>query len=232
MKEVIFFEFFSGAGTLSGVFKDKGVKTYSFDIRKRKGVCEPDFRVDLTEFKTFEDLLFHCRIAYSADLFFQKYIPVFWFAIPCTSWSIASGGFHFDKDFTPNTPQAKKDIDIVFWFMKFWQSAEKPLFYLENPFGLLRKFKPFIHFCTENRIVEHTVNMGDFGFPSKKPTNIFTNSFIDLSCIIPGDYAGGSEAFNNMTVVQRQAYPQQFCEFIYNDFREKEIYYTKKSMQL
>lgn len=204
-----------------------GVKTYSFDIRQRKGVCEPDHRCDLTDFKTFDDLLFHCKIEYSAEMFLSRYIPVFWFGIPCTSWSIASGGHHFDKEFNPKTDQARKDINNIEWFMNFWKSAGKPLFYLENPFGMLRRYEPFKQFCKENKIVEHLVNMGDFGFPSKKPTNVFTNSFIDTD-VIPEleEYPGGMEAFNNMTVVQRQSYPVDFCNFIFEDFQKKKgIYY-------
>lgn len=42
-------ELFSGFGTISKEFKERGHKVFSIDIRKRKGVCEPDLRKNIIQ---------------------------------------------------------------------------------------------------------------------------------------------------------------------------------------
>lgn len=44
-----FVELFCGFGTITDSFKKRGFKTWKTDIRKRRGCCEPDLRINILQ---------------------------------------------------------------------------------------------------------------------------------------------------------------------------------------
>lgn len=50
-------ELFSGSGAISNEFKKTGHNVFSIDIRKRKGICEPDLKKNIM-YVTLKDIPF------------------------------------------------------------------------------------------------------------------------------------------------------------------------------
>jgi hypothetical protein len=100
---------------------------------------------------------------------------VIWASPPCTFFSVASIGKHWNKDHTPKTENAllgvkivQKTIDII----KHYKSLNPNLIYfVENPRGKLRKLP-----VTEYFDIRHTVTYCQYGDSRMKPTDIWTNS--------------------------------------------------------
>jgi hypothetical protein len=103
------------------------------------------------------------------------FVPdVVWASPPCTYFSVASIGKHWNKDHTPKTNEAvigmmiaQKTLDIISQFMR-----QNPYLYyfIENPRGKMRKmwFMAPLH--------RDTVCYCQYGENRMKPTDIWHNS--------------------------------------------------------
>lgn len=92
-------ELFSGSGKISEAFKSAGHFSFSVDIRRRRGVCEPDLQADVMDLQLA-----------SLPLPFD----VVWASIPCDCWSYAAGALHFKKgDWKPRTEKAEKHVALL-----------------------------------------------------------------------------------------------------------------------
>lgn len=94
---------------------------------------------------------------------------IIWASPPCTYFSVASIGHHWNKNHTPKTKEAelgvviiKKTLEIIDYFKpKFW--------FLENPRGKLRKLDLM------KKYERATVCYCKYGDTRMKPTDIWTN---------------------------------------------------------
>lgn len=201
-------ELFSGSGKVSRSLNEIGLKTYSFDIRLRKGKCVPDFRVDILKIS-------------AADIFKMignKKVFAIWVGLPCDVWSYASGGFHLDSNFNPKTEKAKKHLALFNKTIKLLNDIGPIYYYIENPRGLLRYYPKMIDFLVKSTGITKQLTLSSYGFCTTKPTNIFTN---DLSIIFKeldayGRGAKCNQVFNNITKHSRQSYPVEFALFVAN----------------
>ena len=117
-------ELFAGSRSFSKVAENYGFKTYTTDNQDFNNidqVCDIfDFDID----KMLEE--------------FGK-PDIIWASPPCTYFSVASIGHHWNKDHTPKTVEAELGVKII----KKTKSIIKrlaPLYYfVENPRGKLRK---------------------------------------------------------------------------------------------
>lgn len=104
------------------------------------------------------------------------FVPDFiWASPPCTGFSVASIGHHWNHDNTPKTETAKlgvllvkKTLEIIEHYKKL---NPKMIYFVENPRGKLRKLGlldavPF----------HHTISYCQYGDERMKPTDIWTNS--------------------------------------------------------
>ena len=200
------FELFAGSCSLSNALKSKGVQCTSIDIRKRKGICEPDLRLDISNVSS-SLLIVHYP--------FHK-VNFMWLGLPCDIWSYASGGFHLDKDYNPKTQKAVEHIQLLNKCQKLIDEINPDIFFIENPRGKLRHYPPFVEWLKNNQAFELQLTLSSYGFPTTKPTSIFTNAtdlkFKELDSF--GRGAKCNQAFNNLTTCQRQKYPGQFVDFI------------------
>ncbi|HEA46686.1 MAG TPA: DNA cytosine methyltransferase [Candidatus Pacearchaeota archaeon] len=199
-----FVELFCGFGVVTDYFKQAGFNTWKTDIRKRKGICEPDLRKNILELKIFE-------------IPFKK-IHVLWASLPCDVWSYASGDFHWNKDGYPKTQKCIDHIEILKKSLAIIDELNPDIFFIENPRGRLRNFQPFVKWLEKHHGVIKTLTYSSYGFPATKPTNIFTNakeiSFRELDSF--GRGAKLKFKLNNISVCQKQKVPGLLAEHILN----------------
>jgi hypothetical protein len=150
-------ELFAGSRSVGKQAELMGYEVYSSDINKYKNI---NYVSDILEFDTDK----------------IPFIPnVIWASPPCTYFSVASIGKHWNIDNTPKTDNAvlgvkivQKTIDII----KHYQQLNPNLIYfVENPRGKLRKL-PVTDFFDKR----HTVTYCQYGDSRMKPTDIWTNS--------------------------------------------------------
>lgn len=198
----IMLELFSGSGTVSKKFKDNGWFTLSIDNRKRRGTCEPDMQRDILELDRLE---------------LPDKVDVLWASLPCDVWSYACGAFHWDKAGNPKTDKCKLHIKILEQLMDLIDRIKPRLFFIENPRGRLRHYKPFKDWLIMSQGVCKTITLSSYGFQTTKPTNIFTNalSWKPKELDPFGRGAKVEVVFNNLTKCQRQKTPEALAQEIY-----------------
>lgn len=197
-------ELFSGSGEIARTFEQNAFKTYTVDIRRRKGVCEPDLKADVRNLQP-EDLP-----GYDPREPYQ----VVWIGLPCDVWSYAAGSFHWNKDGIPKTQKCRSHIELLLHVLRLIDALSPEYFIFENPRGKLRFFRPFRQWLEENEGIEYTITLDAYGFPTTKPTNIFTNidNWITRPLSAWGRGAKCSANWRNMTTVQRQSTPPQLAQ--------------------
>lgn len=191
-----------GKATISAALSSQGFTTKSLDHRKRAGVCSPDFHLDLMKVK-------------SPALLFGK-IDVVWFSPPCQCWSNAPGSYHFFEG-VPQQESTKYLVKVLEKGLEIIEALSPRIFIIENPRGKLRYYKKMTDFLIRNNGMIKQVMYSDYGFPTQKPTNLFTN-FHSLKVSSSAKYGRGHKApngnLNNMSVVQRQEIPQLLAQSI------------------
>ena len=197
-----FVELFSGSGTVTEEFKRSGHKTFSVDIRRRKGICEPDLKMDIMKLTP-------------ADIPFSK-IHALWMSIPCDVWSYAAGALHWRGNLAM-TGKAIKHLALFKKCLALIEKLSPDYFFLENPRGRLRYRKEMIDFLCRNNGMIKTITLSSYGFPSTKPTDIFTNA-LDIKFSAADKFGRGAKCSrrikDNFTKCQRQKTPHLLAECI------------------
>ena len=151
-------ELFAGSRSFSKAAEKFGYETYTTDYEpfdKINQVCDIfDFNIDkmLNEFGRPD---------------------IIWASPPCTYFSVASIGHHWNKDHTPKTKEAVLGVKIVErtnWIIKM---LNPKWYYIENPRGKLRKLDVII----KEPYFRKTVTYCSYGEDRMKPTDIWTNNF-------------------------------------------------------
>ena len=196
-----FVELFSGCGEVSRCFSATH-NVFSIDIRKRKGICEPTLRKDI----------FKCE---RKDIPFEI-IHVLWCSVPCTAFSYSAGNYYFSKGGIIK-PTATPYVKILIKTLRYIQLLKPTLWFIENPRGHLRYQKVLIDFLTKNNGMIKELTLGSYGFPTTKPTNIFTNAVTwQPKQMLPFGkyYSKCKNDFSNLTIVKRQKIPFALAEDI------------------
>lgn len=213
-----FIELFCGYGVVTESFKKRGFTTWKTDIRKRKGVCEPDLRADITNL-TARDIL--------QKTGFKK-VHVLWASPPCQVWSYAGADFHWTKEGLPKTQKSLEHIKVLEKTLELIDELSPEIFFIENPRGRLRNYAPFLQWLGKHHAIKKTLTYGSYGFPAPKPTNIFTNA-IDIQFREQVRFGRGAKSnFNldNISVGQKQKIPLALADEIANYVRE---FFAKKN---
>ena len=155
MRKLNVLELFAGSRSFSKVAEERGHKTYCSDIKDFEGVnqvCDI-FKFDVN------------RVGFVPD--------IIWASCPCTFFSVASIGKHWNKDNTPKTEQAKLGVKIVKKTLEIIEHFKRInpnlIWVIENPRGKLRKL---------DLIPTETINTAwycQYGDLRAKPTDIFSN---------------------------------------------------------
>jgi len=144
-------ELFSGTESFSKIAKARGHEVFTIDNNPK---FNPDLCKDILDL-TDDDIPF---------------IPdVIWASPPCTFFSVASIGKHWNKDNTPKTEQAELGIKIVKATIKIIEYLNPKFVFIENPRGKLRKLN-LIPFKRD------TVTYCQYGDDRMKPTDIWNNT--------------------------------------------------------
>lgn len=152
-------ELFAGSRSIGKVCDELGHKSWSADWEAFEGI---NYVGDILDF----------------DINKVPFIPdVIWASPPCTTFSVASIGKHWDMERNPKTHEAmvglqilNKTIDIIQMYKHY---NPKLLWYIENPRGMMRKVKVWDYISH----VRHTVTYCQYGDTRMKPTDIWTNNF-------------------------------------------------------
>jgi site-specific DNA-cytosine methylase len=150
-------ELFAGSRSVGQVGEELGFNVYSSDINEFDKI---NYAVNILEFD--------CKKV--------PFIPdVIWASPPCTFFSVASIGKHWNIDNTPKTENAKlgvcivkKTIEIIDYYKKLNRNL---VYFVENPRGKLRKLEVTKYFD-----IRHTVTYCKYGDKRMKPTDIWTNT--------------------------------------------------------
>jgi len=150
-------ELFAGSRSIGTVAEEQGWEVFSVDINDFEGI---DYVTDILEFDNNQ----------------VPFVPdIIWASPPCTTFSVASIGYHWHKNYVPKTEKCHNGIEIVkrtIEIIEFWQKFNPDLiYYIENPRGLLRK----MDFMPNN--LRKTVTYCQYGDSRMKPTDIWTNNF-------------------------------------------------------
>jgi|TARA_R110002020_G_scaffold172782_4_gene363257 hypothetical protein len=152
-------ELFAGSRSFSKVAEELGHETFTTDI---KGFDKIDLVINIL------DLDFHLL---SQELFKKGIdkIDCVWASPPCTYFSVASIGHHWNKDHTPKTLEAIVGCQIVRKTLEIIDKLQPDYFFIENPRGKLRK----LDFM--KKLPRTTVTYCQYGDKRLKPTDIWTN---------------------------------------------------------
>ena len=152
-------ELFAGSRSIGKVCDELRHEVFSSDWEHFDGI---EYVVDINDF----------------DFYKVHFIPdVIWASPPCTTFSVASIGRHWDMNRRPKTQNAvmglqilKKTLEIIAFYK---HHNPKLIWYIENPRGMMRKmdvWKTIEH-------IRHTVTYCQYGDTRMKPTDIWTNNY-------------------------------------------------------
>ena len=144
-------ELFAGSRSFSKVAEELGHTTFCVDIKDFDNI---DYVVDILDFDIN-------KIPFNPD--------IIWASPPCTYFSVASIGHHWNKDHTPKTKEAVLGCEIVRKTLDLIDKLQPDYFFIENPRGKLRKLDFMQDFDRA------TVTYCQYGDKRLKPTDIWTN---------------------------------------------------------
>ena len=152
-------ELFAGSRSIGKVCDELGHKVWSSDWTEFDGI---DYVADIMDFNIDK----------------VPFIPdVIWASPPCTTFSVASIGKHWDVNKNPKTLEAVKGLDILNRTIETIQLYKhynpKLVWYVENPRGMMRKMDVWNYI----KHVRHTVTYCQYGDTRMKPTDIWTNNY-------------------------------------------------------
>lgn len=151
---MIVFDFFAGTGSATKAFEDKGHKVIKVELDEYFEADERDI------------------LAMTGQYLINKYgRPDFvWASPPCTTFSVASIGRHWNVDKTPKSEAAKMAIELVSHTLKLINELNPRYGWLmENPRGMLRKQSIM------QELKRRTVTYCSYGDFRMKPTDIWGN---------------------------------------------------------
>jgi hypothetical protein len=154
---MILLELFAGSCSFSDEAKKYGYETITVD--------NGEAFVDDTPFKKID------YIENILSFYYQELpsIDIVWASPPCTYFSVASIGHHWNKDHTPKTKEAIIGVNLVKKTMEIIDYLGPKYWFIENPRGKLRKLEIM------KDLPRKTVTYCQYGEERMKPTDIWTN---------------------------------------------------------
>ena len=175
-------ELFAGSRSIGKAAESLGYEVYSSDLNEFDGI---DYPIDILEFDI-------SKIPFKPD--------IIWASPPCTYFSVASIGKHWNKDHTPKTEQAIFGVKVVNKTIQIIKELNPKYWYIENPRGKLRKLdfmqplpRTTVWYCT-------------YGDKRAKPTDIWTNNL--RSVFNPNGWQPRPECFNGNKKCHHESAPR------------------------
>lgn len=150
-------ELFAGSRSIGKIAEELNFEVFSSDINNFKNI---NYVTDILNFETSK----------------VPFIPnVIWASPPCTFFSVASIGKHWNKNNTPKTDSAKLGVEIVnktLQIINFYLELNPNLiWFIENPTGKLRKLE-----VIKGNFDRATITYCSYGDIRMKPTDIWSNN--------------------------------------------------------
>lgn len=197
-------ELFSGTQSISNVFRAAGWATYTLDFDSRFE-DKTDWTVDILT-TTPQDFI---------NRFGKP--DVIWASPPCTTFSVASIGRHWNHEGTPKTEAAEVGLKILEHTIYLIEELDPEYFFIENPRGKMRKMDAVSH------LDRYTVTYCQYGDNRMKPTDIWTNHpdpNFKLACkngmpchvAAPRGSQTGTQGMKN--AMEKARIPRGLCEHI------------------
>ena len=149
-------ELFAGSRSFSKVAQKLGHQTYT------------------TDNQDFEQIDQVCDIFnFDIDKMLEEYghPDIIWASPPCTAFSVASIGHHWNQDHTPKTEKAVLGVEIVQRTKEIIEKLNPQYYFVENPRGKLRKLP-----VVDSFPYQKTITYCSYGDMRMKPTDIWSNT--------------------------------------------------------
>ena len=147
-------ELFAGSRSIGKVAEELEHEVFSVDINNFENI---DLVIDILDLKK-EQIPF--------------YPDIIWASPPCTYFSVASIGHHWNKNHTPKSKEAIKGMEILSKTLEIVDWFPKAIYYIENPRGKMRR--------KIKGIDRRTITYCSYGDLRMKPTDIWSNNFKDM----------------------------------------------------
>ena len=154
-------ELFSGSKSFSNVRKEFGDQTFTVDYIEK---FNNDLTIDILKLKCTQ---------------LPDYEDVLWASPPCTTFSVASIGTHWEggkNSYEPKTEACKIGLAILEKTIKIISIRKPKYYYIENPRGVMRKVIDKLFKKYSLTPVRHTIWYCQYGDIRGKPTDIWTNN--------------------------------------------------------
>jgi hypothetical protein len=155
-KKIKVLELFAGSRSIGNAAESLGYEVFSSDINNFEGI---DYVVDILNFDTN-------KVPFKPD--------IIWASPPCTYFSVASIGKHWNEDHTPKSKNALIGVSYVSKTLEIIKTLKPNKWYLENPRGKLRKLQ------VVKGLPRTTVWYCSYGDKRAKPTDIWSNNIFSL----------------------------------------------------
>lgn len=157
-KDYILLELFAGSRSIGKVAEELKIPVFSTDL-------EAFDKIDLV--KNVLDLNVK-------DLPLKNKTVILWASVPCTTFSVASIGYHWHENHTPKTEAAVKGLELVQKTLELIKEIKPKYWFIENPRGKLRKL-PIMQ-----GLPRATVWYCRYNDKRAKPTDIWSNNIANL----------------------------------------------------
>lgn len=149
-------ELFAGSRSFGKVAEKYGFEVFSSDLIQFDGI---HYSTDILDFD-------YLKVPFTPD--------IIWASPPCTFFSVASIGKHWNKDHTPKSKNALLGISIVSKTLEIIEHFNPKFYFIENPRGKLRKLEIM------KNLPRTTVMYCQYGDNRMKPTDIWSNNLYSL----------------------------------------------------
>ena len=175
-------ELFAGSRSFSKEAEKFGYNVFTSDI---KNFDKIDYVIDILDFDID-------KVPFKPD--------IIWASPPCTYFSVASIGKHWNKNNTPKTIEASLGVFIVKKTISIIKELNPKYWYIENPRGKLRKLD------IVKGLPRTTVWYCQYGDTRAKPTDIWTNNI--QSVFNPEGWYPRPECFNGNKNCHHESAPR------------------------
>ena len=153
-------ELFAGSRSIGKAAEQLGMEVFSSDINNFEGI---NYVTDIRDFDV-------SKVPFKPD--------VIWASPPCTYFSVASIGKHWNKDNTPKSDNAMLGVEFVQKTIDIIKELQPTYWFIENPRGKLRKLDVIngLNDMPYPYVYRHTVTYCQYGDSRMKPTDIWTNN--------------------------------------------------------
>ena len=175
-------ELFAGSRSFGKAAESLGFEVFSSDVNNFKNI---NYAVDILNF----------------DINKVPFVPdVIWASPPCTYFSVASIGTHWNEDHTPKSENALKGVSYVEKTLEIIKKLKPKFWFIENPRGKLRKLQ------VVKGLQRTTVWYCKYGDYRAKPTDIWTNNL--YSIFNPEGWQPRPKCYNDNKKCHHEAAPR------------------------